>query len=79
MNIKEEKIYVIRVIITSITLLTIVYGIMALVFYQKHEYTYVKDDVFGKSNNCYIDKNDNRVCEVKKALIKVDMYYEESK
>lgn len=57
-------------IIATITLLTIAYKI-------PRKYTYIKDEKFGKSNNCYIDEKDYRVCETKKGMIRVDMFYEE--
>ena len=64
--------------ITGFSILIIMLAIMWFAFtYGKREYTYVIGDKFGKSDNCYIDNNDFRVCIVNKELKRVDMFYEE--
>lgn len=40
------------------------------------EYTYIINNAQGKSNNCYVNNYDFRICELKDRLIKVDMFYE---
>lgn len=72
-----------RELILRITGICIMFIILALIlgiiaYREKHKYTYVIDDKFYKSDNCYIH-NDFRVCEVKNKLIAVDYYYEEVK
>lgn len=63
--------------ICGVSILIIMLAIMWFAFtYNKHEYTYVIGDKFGKSDNCYIDDNDFRVCIVNKELKRVDMFYE---
>jgi len=59
-------------IILAITLLAITYKIS-----KKYKYVYYNENKFSKSSNCFIDKNDFRVCESKKGLIRVEMFYKE--
>lgn len=65
--------------ISGVVLGTIILAItfLAIAYKLPKKYTYVKDDKFGRSKNCYIDKKDYRVCETKKGLIRVEMFYEE--
>jgi len=65
--------------ISGVALGTIILTItfLAVAYKLPKKYTYVKDDKFGRSKNCYIDEKDYRVCETKKGLIRVEMFYEE--
>lgn len=66
--------------ITGISIIFLIIAItMMIIAYKEHkktEYTYVINDEFYKSKNCYIDNIDNRICETKDGIIKVDYYYE---
>ena len=42
------------------------------------EYTYIINNAQGKSENCYVNDYDFRLCEVKDKLIMVEMFYEEN-
>ena len=42
---------------------------------KKVEYEYYANGEFGKSNECYQDKNQDCYCKVDKKEIKVDIYY----
>lgn len=63
---------VLVVIIVTMTILVIAYKES-----KKYDFTYVIGNDYGKSKNCYIDNNDNRICEVKGEIVKVEYYYEE--
>ena len=75
----------IREIILRITRILLIFMIMALIMLvlayredSKHKYTYVVDEEFYKSFECYIDKLDNRICRTEDGKeIPVEYYYEE--
>ena len=75
----ELRKLIIRITGISIIFITIAITMILIVYREqnKNKYTYVINDTFYKSKNCYVDDNDYRVCETKKGIIKVDYYYEE--
>lgn len=66
---------VLFVTIIFITLFGVAYSV------YHHEYTYVKDGKFYKSNKCYVEVTGEyrRICEKKGQKIEVEMYYEEER
>lgn len=66
--------------ITRFYLIYIIFIMILCIFMYKEkidkEYTYVINNSQGKSNNCYVNNYDFRICEVKNKILKVDYYYE---
>lgn len=67
---------IIRISGVLIIALVIFVLLLALAYYERPIYTYYVNGKFGKSNDCYITKNDFRVCNVKGHEKVVDMFYE---
>lgn len=50
--------------------------LLAIFYEEKHEYIFFTyNDIIGKSNNCYEQKNGMLVCEYGKDLVRVKYYY----
>ena len=73
-----------RELILRITRILLIFMLMALIMLvlayneeRKHHYTYVVDEEFYNSTECYIDDLDNRICIADNGEeIKVEYYYE---
>jgi len=73
----------IREFVLRITRILLIFMIMFLIMLvlayredRKQKYTYVVDDEFYDSTECYIDNIDNRICKTKDGdMIKVEMFY----
>ena len=69
---------IIRITGTLIFLIIITIILLSIAYKIPKKYTCVIDGKFLKSNNCYVDASDNRVCKIKGGLKKVEMFYVES-